>query len=72
MQTFTSNEQAACVAAFASDLDLSARPTHALPAPRKRISSQSLLGNETEVEIEHGQQLYRLRLTALGKLILTK
>lgn len=39
---------------------------------RKRLSSLSLLGNEREVEIEHGGQLYRLRLTSLGKLILTK
>ncbi|MCV2366683.1 hemin uptake protein HemP [Roseateles oligotrophus] len=39
---------------------------------RKRISSKTLLGSEREVEIEHGGQLYRLRLTALGKLILTK
>jgi hemin uptake protein HemP len=31
-----------------------------------------LLGSEREVEIEHGDQIYRLRLTALGKLILTK
>lgn len=39
---------------------------------RRRLSSQALLGNEREVEIEHGGQLYRLRLTSLGKLILTK
>lgn len=42
------------------------------PGARKRLSSQALLGNEREVEIEHGGQLYRLRLTSLGKLILTK
>lgn len=41
-------------------------------APRRRLSSQALLGNEREIEIEHGGQLYRLRLTSLGKLILTK
>ena len=39
---------------------------------RKRINSKTLLGDEREIEIEHGGQLYRLRLTALGKLILTK
>ena len=43
----------------------------AVPA-RKRLTSQSLLGNEREIEIEHSGQLYRLRLTSLGKLILTK
>lgn len=45
------------------------------PAPvaaRRRLSSQALLGNEREIEIEHAGQLYRLRLTSLGKLILTK
>lgn len=41
-------------------------------APRRRISSQALMGQEREIEIEHGGQLYRLRLTSLGKLILTK
>lgn len=41
-------------------------------AGRKRLSSQALLGNDREVEIEHSGQLYRLRLTSLGKLILTK
>lgn len=39
---------------------------------RRRLSSQALLGNEREIEIEHAGQLYRLRLTSLGKLILTK
>lgn len=41
-------------------------------APRRRISSQALLGNEREIEIEHAGSLYRLRVTSLGKLILTK
>lgn len=39
---------------------------------RRRVSSQALLGNDREVEIEHCGQLYRLRVTSLGKLILTK
>lgn len=39
---------------------------------RRRVSSQALLGNDREVEIEHVGQLYRLRVTSLGKLILTK
>lgn len=42
------------------------------PLARKRINSQALLGNDREIEIEHAGQLYRLRLTSLGKLILTK
>jgi hemin uptake protein HemP len=44
---------------------------HAPDAPR-RLHSQQLLGNAREVEIVHGSQCYRLRLTSLGKLILTK
>jgi len=40
--------------------------------PRKRLTSRALLGDEREIEIEHAGQLYRLRLTSLGKLILTK
>ncbi|WP_411910550.1 hemin uptake protein HemP [Paucibacter sp. DJ1R-11] len=36
------------------------------------MSSQVLLADRREVEIEHAGQIYRLRLTSLGKLILTK
>lgn len=47
--------------------------THAAPQRlRKRVSSQELLANQREIEIEHVGQLYRLQLTSLGKLILTK
>ena len=45
------------------------RPTG--PRPR-RLQSRDLLGQDRELEIEHAGQLYRLRLTQLGKLILTK
>jgi hemin uptake protein HemP len=38
----------------------------------RRINSRELLGAAQEVEISHTGQIYRLRLTALGKLILTK
>jgi len=37
-----------------------------------RVSSQALFSGGNEVEIEHHGALYRLRLTSLGKLILTK
>ncbi|MBC7955191.1 MAG: hemin uptake protein HemP [Cytophagales bacterium] len=37
-----------------------------------RVSSQQLLAGGKEVLIEHHGSLYRLRETALGKLILTK
>ena len=55
---------------------MSSRPTPPLvaretEAPR-RLHSHELLGSAREVEIVHGSQRYRLRLTSLGKLILTK
>ena len=42
------------------------------PADVRRLSSAQLLGAYREIEIEHGHSTYRLRLTSLGKLILTK
>jgi hemin uptake protein HemP len=42
-----------------------------VPAHR-RWDSKELFGSDHEIEIEHGQSVYRLRLTSLGKLILTK
>ncbi|WP_083748655.1 hemin uptake protein HemP [Pelomonas sp. KK5] len=42
------------------------------PATPRRWNSQTLFGLDREVEIEHAGQLYRLRQTSLGKLILTK
>ena len=41
-------------------------------APLPRIDSTALLGPRGEVLIVHHQQVYRLRVTSLGKLILTK
>lgn len=50
-----------------------ARPPNLEPSsPRLRWSSRTLLGGGREVEIEHDQVVYRLQLTSLGKLILTK
>ncbi len=55
-----------------------ALPPAPLPAPPvrleppRRVRSQDLLAGSREIEIIHGSQCYRLRLTALGKLILTK
>lgn len=37
-----------------------------------RTTSAALLQGARELEIQHGDALYRLRLTAQGKLILTK
>ena len=45
-----------------------APPRHAL----RRVDSTSLLAGAREIEIEHRGELYRLRCTNRGKLILTK
>jgi len=54
----------------------SARPRgepRAAPArPGGPIPSESLFAGAKEVQIEHRGSLYRLKQTALGKLILTK
>lgn len=42
------------------------------PTQRARWSSRTLLAGHREVEIEHDSVIYRLQLTSLGKLILTK
>jgi hemin uptake protein HemP len=48
-----------------------ARP--GVPAPAVRaIASEALFGGACEVQIHHRGALYRLKQTALGKLILTK
>lgn len=50
-------------------------PTPVAPAlssttPRK-ISSRDLFSGSREIVIEHGERLYRMRITQNGKLILT-
>lgn len=42
------------------------------PAPPRRVASDELFAGAVEVQIEHREQVYRLRRTSLGKLILTK
>jgi len=46
-------------------------PAHDRHEPR-RWTSRALLDGEREVLIDHEGSTYRLRLTSLGKLILTK
>ena len=59
------------------------RPPQALPAPTnasetcgraapRAVRSEALFDGAAELQIEHRGTLYRLRQTALGKLILTK
>lgn len=47
---------------------------HCPAAPLRRLQSTDLFGPGAgpEIEIEHGDAVYRLRRTSLGKLILTK
>lgn len=42
------------------------------PAPGRRWRSSELFAGSPEIEIEHGEAVYRLRRTDLGNLILTK
>lgn len=39
---------------------------------RRQLASDTLFAGLAEIEIRHGDMIYRLRQTALGKLILTK
>lgn len=41
-------------------------------ALRRQLASDTLFNGLAEIEIRHGDMIYRLRQTALGKLILTK
>lgn len=50
--------------------DVRPPPTEGTPKPRLR--SDELFRGRQEVEIEHQGEVYRLRLTRAGKLILTK
>lgn len=42
------------------------------PSPLREFDSLSLLQGDTEILIRHGDEVYRLRLTKNGKLILQK
>jgi hemin uptake protein HemP len=50
------------------------RPAHerTIPIADNRIDSRDLFTAAREITIAHGADLYRLRLTAQNKLILTK
>ena len=44
----------------------------ATPLEVRRVASEGIFAGAQEVQIEHHGVLYRLKQTALGKLILTK
>ncbi len=77
-KSFMNPPRLAC-AALDTPADPDALQTRsAVPAPAtpganlRRWNSLELLADSPMAEIQHGDQVYRLRLTALGKLILTK
>jgi hemin uptake protein HemP len=47
------------------------QPTRAA-STRRRLTTEQLLGGAGEIEIDHRGAIYRLRITSLDKLILTK
>ncbi|MCC6948987.1 MAG: hemin uptake protein HemP [Bradyrhizobiaceae bacterium] len=47
-------------------------PPRSIPVEAHRIDSTDLFVGTREVTIRHGNEIYRLRLTAQNKLILTK
>lgn len=60
-------------AAAGTTLDAPAHPATPARTPKVRvITSEALFATFPEVQIEHGDAVYRLRQTSLGKLILTK
>ncbi len=63
------------------DMKTLASPAYVLPLDRNnngakaaepRVNVLELMRGSRELVLDHGGQLYRLRITALGKLILTK
>ena len=48
------------------------RPVPGTQPPQPVLRSEQLFGGAQEVLIEHRGAVYRLKLTSLGKLILTK
>ena len=49
-----------------------ASPQRSVPLLNNRIDSRDLFVGTREITIVHGEETYRLRLTAQNKLILTK
>ena len=50
----------------------SAEDTRAVPLRGNRFDSRDIFKSGREITIAHGEETYRLRLTAQNKLILTK
>ena len=52
--------------------DSAASAAHIISLANNRVDSRELFHGTREVTIAHGEEIYRLRLTAQNKLILTK
>ena len=59
-------------AAAALDASRGAAPPAAPDGAARTVESAALFRGASELRIDHGGVIYRLKLTALGKLILTK
>lgn len=55
-----------------TETETNAASPHAAQAQAARLSTEALFGTRAELEIEHKGEIYRLRITRTGKLILTK
>ena len=56
----------------AADPNLAAAPAPKSSGPTPIIPSERLIGDSKELLIDHAGEIYRLRITRSGKLILTK
>jgi hemin uptake protein HemP len=54
---------------MSEELPEAPQPTYTTP---RQVTSEELLDGKKEVWIRHGEEIYRLRLTRSGKLILQK
>ena len=68
----TNNQPDAVAAAASADASSPEVSRVETTLPKERWRSEELLGNRCEVLIEHQGELYRLRRTRQGKLILHK
>ena len=68
MNTVMSKEDHSSVAGDGSSVE----PTRSIALQENRLDSRDLFAGTREITIVHGGEIYRLRLTAQNKLILTK
>jgi hemin uptake protein HemP len=55
-----------------SGTDAKVNAERSIPLADNRLNSRDLFAGAKEITISHGDEIYRLRLTAQNKLILTK